>query len=60
MDKISWIKPLVRATVAGIIWFMAFFVIRKGLNPKNYTDEPWEKFKLILWDAIFGGSAAAV
>jgi hypothetical protein len=54
------VQLLVQAIVFGVIWGLAFYYIRKGLNKRNFTENAEAKREAFKWDAIYGGLATAV
>ena len=53
-------KLLIQAVIAGIIWGVMFYFIRKGMNKRNFAADPEKKRADFFYDSIYGGIAAAL
>lgn len=54
------IKFLMNGILAGIVWSIFFFYIRKSMNNRNFKgtlEENQKKREDYKWDAIYGGLA---
>lgn len=50
---------LIEAVIAGIIWAVMFYYVRKGLNKRNFMGPMPDEKKLDFWyDGLYGGLAA--
>lgn len=54
----EFVQLLIDAIINGIMWGLTFYYIRKGLNKRNFNENPAVKRKAFYYDAIYGGLAA--
>jgi len=48
---------LIDAFIQGILWAIMFYFVRKGLNKRNFIENPEKKRVDFFWDAVYGGLA---
>ena len=56
----NFVRILLEAILMGVLWGVMFYVIRKGLNTRNWKGNLEEKKLDFYWDAVYGGLAAGL
>lgn len=49
---------IMESVIAGIVWAIIFYFVRKGLNRRNFEEDPEKKKTSFWYDAVFGGIGA--
>jgi len=44
----------------GVVWGVMFYFVRKGLNKRNFAENPEKKREAFYWDAMYGALAAGL
>jgi hypothetical protein len=63
MSAVQMVTLLMQALIAGLVWGLAFYFVRKGLNKSNFTgDAETDALKTasLKREAVFGALAAFV
>ena len=54
----EFVQLLIDAIIHGVMWGLTFYFIRKGLNERNFVENPDAKRQAFYFDAMYGGVAA--
>ena len=53
-------RLLIKAVIMGVVWGVMFYFVRKGLNKRNFAENPEKKREAFYWDAMYGALAAGL